>query len=180
MLIGLHGKIGAGKDTVAEYICEKYFFTNKKFAHNLKYITSILTGCDISDCYSQEGKNIYLEKWGMTIGEFQQKLGTDAIRNNLHKDAWVISSLSDYTHGGSWIFSDVRFPNELEAITSLGGISIKIERPVKINHTRNVQHESETALDHITDWRYVIYNDGSLEDLYNQVDYILEDAFGGY
>ena len=43
---------------------------------------------------SQSGKATYLEDWGMTVREFQQRLGTDAVRDGLHKDSWVLATLS--------------------------------------------------------------------------------------
>lgn len=174
MLIGIHGKIGAGKDTAAEYICEKYSFENNKFAGKLKEITSLMTNCDIADCYSQEGKNKYLEDWDLTIGEFQQLLGTNAVRDNLHKDAWVLSTFSSFNYDtDNWVISDVRFPNEANKIKALDGLLIKIERNVTIDHNRNNTHESETALDNYTGWDYIIQNNDTIQTLYKNIDDVI-------
>ena len=97
----------------------------------------------------------------MTVREFLQKLGTDALRDNLHRDIWVNALFADYKEPDNWIITDVRFPNEAQAIKDKGGIVIRIERGEQ--NTENL-HISETALD---DWEfdYVINNNGSLEQL---------------
>ena len=98
----------------------------------------------------------------------------------------------------SWIITDTRFPNELEAIKSRGGITIRVNRyPNKIyvsrgaNNTKEIdfdstnpmhmshylgdirnKHESETALDK-EEFDYVIDNNGTLEELKEKVKEIL-------
>ena len=82
----------------------------------------------------------------MTVRELFQKIGTDAIRNNVHQDAWVNALMTDYkpdkfyskhearsvsTSFPNWIITDVRFPNEVKAIKSRKGILIKVERNEK-------------------------------------------------
>lgn len=83
----------------------------------------------------------------------------------------------------NWIITDMRFPNELEAIKVRGGITIRVNRNI-INTElidgsfiqgkiiRVDEHASETALDK-TEFDYTINNDGTLEDLINKVREIL-------
>lgn len=97
-----------------------------------------------------------------------------------------------------WVVTDTRFPNELEAIKSRGGITIRVNRypnkiyasrgakntreidfdptnPVHISHyLGNIKnkHESETALDQV-DFDYVIDNNGTLDELKEKVKQIL-------
>lgn len=86
----------------------------------------------------------------------------------------------------NWIITDMRFSNELEAVKKREGVTIRVNREIKhqvetLGGTTNVpegyfptnQHESETALDHIQDWDYVINNDGSLSELIDKVREIL-------
>jgi guanylate kinase len=66
----------------------------------------------------------------------------------------------------------MRFPNEMDAIKSRKGITIRVNRD---NGTRAIDlnpHASETALDG-HEFDYVIENDGSLEDLVQKVKEIL-------
>ena len=63
------------------------------------------------------------------------------------------------------VIPDVRFPNEADAIKELGGIIWRINR-----HGLNGinEHRSEHAMDsQMVD--HVIYNDGSLEELSDEV-----------
>lgn len=58
------------------------------------------------------------------------------------------------------LVDDVRFSNELEAVRSLGGKIVKIERP---GFSVAGEHASETALDGYQNWCGQIRNDGTLE-----------------
>jgi dephospho-CoA kinase len=62
-LIGISGKIGSGKDTVAAIIQELYpQYEVKKFAGKLKDIASILTGIPVEKFEDQEFKKTDLGK----------------------------------------------------------------------------------------------------------------------
>ena len=148
----------------------------RKFAGKLKDIASHLTGIDVEDFEDQEFKKTLLgSEWGtvehnplnnipvfgdvqfnslMSVRDFLQKLGTDALRNGLHDNVWVNALMADYKlieYGDdeqgqypNWVITDTRFPNEAKAIKDKGGIIIRIDRPgIKpIN-----DHPSETGLD---------------------------------
>jgi hypothetical protein len=165
----------------------------KKWAGKLKTIASILTGIPVENFEDQEFKKTLLgPEWGtvtdiplnsipvfadiqfnslMSVRDFLQKLGTDAIRDGLHENTWVNATLVDYTTESDWIITDTRFPNEAEAIKKAGGIIIRIERPgVKpVN-----PHPSETSLDK---WKFdhTIINDGSLTDLTKKIKKVLKE-----
>lgn len=92
----------------------------------------------------------------MTVRGFLQKLGTEAMRDVIHPEIWVNALFADYNPGLSsrqivmdalsdtdkkmtskeslpnWIVTDVRFPNEAEAIVERGGLLIKVFRPGKL------------------------------------------------
>lgn len=154
----------------------------KKFAGKLKDIASHLTGIDIEDFEDQEFKktNLSREWWTtcdegwqpMTVRDFLQKLGTDALRNGLHPNVWVNALMADYYEDSNWIVTDTRFPNEAMAIKEKGGIIIRIDRPgVKpIN-----DHPSEVALN---GWNfdYKIANVSDLISLTFTVENILKHA----
>ena len=193
MIIGISGYSGSGKDLVGTIIQEislnKWHI--KKWAGKLKTIASILTGIPVENFEDQEFKKTLLgPEWGtvkdiplngvpvfadiqfnslMSVRDFLQKLGTDAIRDNLHENTWVNATLADYTNESNWIITDTRFPNEAEAIKKAGGIVIRINRPgvQPIN-----PHPSETSLD---DWNFdaVINNDGDVSDIVHKVGLLL-------
>lgn len=206
-IIGIAGRMGSGKNTVGDII-EKLCLTNngpkfeqKSFAGKLKQIASLLTGIDVKDFEDQEFKKSYLgAEWGtvesnplnavpvfeniefnhlMSVREFLQKLGTEAIRDGLHPNALVNALMCEYKRPkmseyspSNWIITDVRFPNELEAIEDVNGLTIKVIRPVKKSKTTARLHPSETSLDKAR-FNYTIFNNGSIEDLIEKVRQIL-------
>ena len=198
MIIALNGYAQSGKDTVANIIQEiDSSWQNKKFAGKLKQVASLLTGIPAEKFEDQEFKNsllggewdgiMFVEGYGnhetsMTVREFLQKLGTEAIRNNLHRDAWVNALMADYkaintTIGTSefdiqdiditpnWVITDCRMKNEAKAVKVRGGLVVRIIRP-GVGPINN--HQSEIDLDDYP-FDYVIVNDGSLKDLEDQV-----------
>jgi hypothetical protein len=89
-----------------EWLDENSGWEIRKFAGKLKDIASHLTGIDIEDFEDQEFKktNLGTEWWTtcdeghqpMTVRDFLQKLGTDALRNGLHPNVWVNALMADY------------------------------------------------------------------------------------
>lgn len=131
-----------------------------------------------------------------------QLLGTECGRDIIHPNIWVNSLFADYKADNlayhhaytkenvnyglqtlefpNWIITDMRFPNEMEAVVEKGGITIRVVRPHGyINpHTGEYKemplsyHSSETALDD-AEFDYEILNDGTIEDLIEKVRTIL-------
>jgi hypothetical protein len=203
-LIAISGKIGSGKDTVGEII-QKLCLTNeapnfeiKKFAGKLKAVGSLLTGIPIEMFEDQEFKKtdlpsewVYIENGyaarNMTVRDFLQKLGTEAMRDNLHTNVWINALFADYRETESifrgkviekhslpnWIITDMRFPNEMEAVVNRNGVTIRVVRPNLTSfESMLTPHPSETALDD-AEFDYTINNSGTLEDLVKIVRTIL-------
>ena len=104
MIIALSGYAGAGKDEIASTICELYpGWKVKKFAGKLKEVSSLLTGLPIEAFEDRLVKDMTLEGWDMTVREFLQRLGTDAVRDNLHQDAWVNALISEYNRSMEFV-----------------------------------------------------------------------------
>lgn len=148
----------------------------KKFGEKLKEIATILTGIPVEKFEDQEFKKTEMsEEWSvnglpMTIRQFLQRLGTEAIRNNLCQDAWANALFVDYKVEDSpkWIITDLRFPNEYKMVKNYEGITVRVTRP----NISTQYHLSETALDeYIFDEEIV--NDGSIDDLILKVEDIL-------
>jgi len=174
----------------------------RKFAGKLKDIAEHLTGIDIEKFEDQEFKKTNLSsEWDvpaevslvdgvvnigeyrpMTVREFLQKLGTNALRNGLHDNVWVNALFADYKlieygddeqgHYPNWVITDTRFPNEAQAIKDKGGIVIRVDRPgvSPIN-----DHPSEIGLD---SWKfdYKIVNNSDLFKLKFDIFNILKHA----
>ena len=75
----------------------------------------------------------------------------------------------------NWIITDMRFPNELEAVKKHNGITIRINRGL-VERTGNMiqepEHISETALDNY-EFTHVISNNGTIEELIERVKEII-------
>lgn len=169
-ILSCSGKIGSGKDSLANLIVinSKKKIEVKKFADNLKIICSVISGRPIEDMYSSDGKNKFIPEFQMTVGEMQQKIGTEVFRDNFDQNVWVKSLFASYTPDQIWIITDVRFQNEAEYIKRVGGIIIRIEgdpAKIRLNSTRNLNHPSETSLDDYEHFDELIHNVGTLEDL---------------
>jgi hypothetical protein len=161
----------------------------KKYAGKLKDIASHLTGIAIEDFEDQEFKKKNLgTEWNvhgmpMTVREFLQKLGTDALRDGLHSNVWVNALFADYKcvpadrapNGwdcDNWIITDVRFPNEAKAIKDRGGIIIRVDRP-GVSAVNN--HPSETSLD-TWNFDYKLVNNSDIFTLKSSVKQVLQHA----
>lgn len=177
MLIGISAKIGHGKDTVGQMIVEllgeNQFgqrYEIKKFAGKLKHITSLMTGCTLEQLEDPIKKNDLIgPQWGdLTYRKFMILLGTEAMREVIHANAWVNALFSTYMAGLLWIITDVRFPNEAQAIQERNGFLIRVIRP----GVPSLDHISETALDEYR-FHYTIVNDGDLNDLREKVKQML-------
>lgn len=180
MIIGITGRMHAGKTTAANLIISKSeaTFHRHAFAEPLKAVCSAMTGCKISDLDDPKFKTtevpthvtklfnsyFHLASKSYTYREFLQYFGTEMIRSH-YQDFWVDVLMSKYDPNESnWIIDDLRFPNELESIRKFGGLVIKITRP----NSGYSSHPSEMYVDKFK-CDYLINNDGDLTDLDNKI-----------
>ena len=164
MLLGLSGYAQSGKDTIAA-ILEERGFLRAGFADALREFAVALDPIVLTDGtrYSHlleilgyEGAKKFPE-----VRLFLQKLGTDAGRRVLGEDIWVETAMNRLEPDKSYVFTDVRFPNEAGAVRDRGGVLWRIDRP---GYGPVNGHPSETAIDDY-DFDRRIVNDGTLDDL---------------
>jgi hypothetical protein len=127
---------------------------------------------DINDITNETIDNIsHKNQTPMSAREFMQFFGTNIMRR-IYDNIWTNNTIKRIKAENTElaIISDVRFPNEVEAITNEGGVVIKLTRnPFKDKHA------SETSLDNNSfdqsNFTHVIKNGGksSLETLLNKV-----------
>lgn len=187
-VIGVIGKMGSGKSTVAHILLEKHNFVSIAVADPLKRI--------VQEMFDIPGECLWGPSEARTgqIREMLQKLGTDYGRyfdedlwaNKLHnrikslRQKKVDPFFPDYVFtnpGMNVVVSDIRFPNEAKVIRSLGGTLCKVVRDVVPQRDATDHHISETAMDNIR-YDYTIINNGSLEDLENAVDAVMRTVKG--
>ena len=187
------------EDYLQKNIC-KSGWKVKRFAGKLKECASLLTGIPVEDFEKQEVKNSYLPSmWDiitcnhsksyaelciskdcsncseattkqMLVRELLQRLGTEAVRDGLHQNAWVNAFFAGLKVSENIIVADLRFPNEYQAVLDRGGVVIRVNRTERCFTPK---HSSETALDNFK-FDYVIQNDGTYQDLCDSVKEMLK------
>ena len=175
-LIGLAGKAGAGKDTVADYLWEKEGAIKIAFADALRAAGTSIFDLDPRNFLDRDLKEAEVEYWGMTPRRMLQLLGTEATKPVFGDDIWLkrwflsYSAVRDTDHV---VVPDVRFDVEAEAIRHLGGTIVHIVRPGAGLSGATGEHASEAGIE-LQDGDLYLLNDGTTYDLGNKVDELWE------
>jgi len=191
ILLGLAGKAGSGKSTVAEFLVSQYGFQRLSFAEPLKEMLLKAGICSRDELYVKKSA---FSRWIM------QKVGTDIFRNQIDPDFWVkkmaeklncyfatsncyfATSNSLDNSSSKVVIDDVRFLNEASLVKQYGGVIVKIERDLynclQSDIVGNNQHVSETEMELIQP-DFVIHNTGSLDDLLNCTSLLIARLFQG-
>ena len=178
MLIGLAGRAGAGKDTVAGIIREKVASAGRKtavasFADPLYRAISTITGIPVSMLRDRRFKEDTIDWLGKSPRQLLQTLGTEWGRGLVHPDIWVRAAMREAKArrdiGVGSVFSDVRFNNEASAIREAGGRVFLVIRPsYECLAADAATHSSEAGIrDDLVD--AIIVNDGDLVQLRERV-----------
>lgn len=168
LIIGLTGRKRAGKDTFADVLVKDHGYTRASFADAVRdaalRLDPIIEVFDADNsCYDPDccggpypilterrlSEIVAAIGWERAKDEYEevrrtlQRLGTDAVRT-IAPDFWIDAAFATLDVEGPVVFTDVRFPNEADAIRERGGIIVRIER-------RGIDdgdtHASETAMD---------------------------------
>jgi len=204
MIIGVCGLIGAGKDTIADYLVNIHEFRRDSFAATLKDAVSAVFGWDRDMLEgrtrsSREWREKPDEWWSQRLGQditprwILQHWGTEVCRQAFHDDIWIASLENKLRNTRDHVvISDCRFPNEIQAIRSQGGTVIRVVRgpdPQWYSIAEHAHygvdgawatlqtfgiHASETAWIG-THFDFVLDNNGSLDDLYQQINDLVRD-----
>ncbi len=163
-LIALCGLKGSGKSSAANALASVLPAARVRFAGPLK---DMLRAIGLTDAEIEgELKELPSDKLcGKTPRHGMVTLGTEWGRQMIGEDIWVEawkrSVAPHLARGVDILTEDLRFPNEYEAVRSLGGIVLRVTRPGLLPG----DHESEQhALKFAADVE--VCNDGDLEDLH--------------
>lgn len=154
-IIVISGKQFSGKDTFAKFLLE--FLPNFRrigIADSIKLEYGKLNNLTFEEI--EKNKHLYradlieLGNWGRA-----------------QDDNYWLNKIIEAD--GSVIVPDIRLPKELEIFKSHGAISMRIEAPRENRGTRGVlvkeDDPTETTLDGVKDWDYIVENGGTLEEL---------------
>lgn len=170
MIVGLSGRMGCGKSTVASFLAAEYGYQRHRMAGPLKaMLKSLGLTDDHIEGHLKEKPCALLG--GKSPRHAMQTLGTDWGRHMIHPDLWV-NAWAATLPSGNVVCEDVRFGNEAEAIRKAGGIVIRINRgnPDEPGHISELMpFEAD----------YTIRNDGSVIDLNRKVSTLLYNLASG-
>jgi len=141
MIIGVVGLIGAGKDTIADYLVNIHQFRRESFANTLKDAVASVFGWDRellegrtkhSRAWREQVDPWWSERLGMpdlTPRWVLQYWGTEVVRRGFHDDTWI-ASLENRLRKTTddVVISDCRFSNEIAAIKRAGGLVVRVHR----------------------------------------------------
>jgi hypothetical protein len=134
IVVGLCGRAGAGKNTVAEFLRD-YGFCQIAFADPIYDAIEAITGLGKSSLSDRVVKETPIE-WlgGKSPRRLLQLLGTEFGRQMISDDVWIsllLRRVKNMIQAGHHkiAITDVRFDNEAEAIRDrLGGIVVEVVR----------------------------------------------------
>ena len=207
MIIGVCGFIGSGKDTIADYLVNSHGFRRESFANTLKDAVSAVFGWDrtLLEGRTKEAREWREQKdewWSNRLGKditprwVLQYWGTEVCRKSFHDDIWIASLENKIRNSKDHVvISDCRFPNEIKAIKSAGGVVIRVVRGaepewyqdavnanagrgnmswlISTERLRSLNiHASETAWVG-TKFDHVLSNNSTIDDLFLQVEQVL-------
>jgi hypothetical protein len=177
-IIGLTGKAGAGKDTVADRLVSNYGFLKYSLAGPLKEMLKVIG----VDCENRETKELPHPVFGVSPRVMAQALGTEWMRKCVAHDGWIrlaaqfvsqtraMNNLEDVPTVKGIVFSDVRFVNEAEFIRTHGTL-VHVWRP---DVAPVAAHESENGIP-FQDCDRALMNDKTVEVTFRRLDDIMAD-----
>jgi dephospho-CoA kinase len=176
-IIAICGYKGSGKDTIANYLSNKYNYKHYKISSKVKDIVKILF--NVNDYDYDNNKEFVNEKWGISIRQMMQFVGTDMFQfkiqellPNINRDFWIKTLFSDELikniNNTNIVLSDLRFIHEFNYLKKLN-IPIIIIRVDNSNIKKNDEHISEREYINIP-YDYYINNNNDIHSLYNKID----------
>ena len=169
-LIGLVGRAGAGKTTVAEYLVEYYGFTRTAFGDPLKQMLLEAGMCSREELWGHKTER---SRWLL------QKIGTDILRKQVDPKFWVRKTAENvhrlFDKGFRVVIDDIRFPEEASMVKAFlrEGCLIKLERIGHVDVMAGTTHESESLVDTIEADHVIRADSGEVQKLLRCVEEIV-------
>lgn len=175
-LVGLIGKKRSGKDTFARGLIERGY-ERFAFADNLKASVLAVDPLVFSAVRQSSGFRELPQSGPIRLSAVVERNGWEAAKErpevrrllqhygvairDLDEDFWVRSAMQQAQAAPLAVLTDVRFPNEVAAVQSAGGVIVRVTRPGLVSTD---EHVSETALDDY-DADVTVSNEGTADDL---------------
>lgn len=179
MKIALIGKSRSGKDTIAEYLEDKYGLHNYKFSYGITEIIKKYFPKDLE-------KGVKLRGHYIKIGQSLRELDEDVwVNYTLSKINYLWESLENV------VISDVRQENEFIRLHKEGFKFIYVDCDNAIRYKRMKEkgeempdafnNDPDKSVNYLVikylDLMHIVINDGSLEDLYKAVNCMINRIY---
>lgn len=189
-IIGVLGRKRHGKDTFAARLCNDHGFTRLAFADKLReaaYQADPLIAVEQDEYALLDGWCLPYDRPYVTrLQHLVQAVGWERAKEirevrrtlqhigvgvrELDPDFWVRIVMTEAaTINGPVVITDVRFPNEVAAVVTNAGTTVRVVNPRLPRPDE--EHISERALDFYAP-RFTVPNVGTIEDLHRHADRI--------
>lgn len=171
IIIVFSGKQFSGKDTVAKILLKKFSsFKRIGIGDAIKRMYSNKTGLSVEEI--EKNKSIY-RKDLIDLGNWGRERNPDFWLNEIA------------LYKGNTIVTDVRMKHELDVFKSFEAYTVRVEASIEARSKRgiisSVNDETETQLDSVNDWDYIIYNNSSFDELEKNTEKLIlaiKEKFG--
>jgi adenylate kinase family enzyme len=175
-IIGLTGKAGVGKDTVADHLVKEYGFVKYSFAKPLKDMLKVIG----VDCDNRETKELPHPTFGVSPRSMAQTIGTEWMRNCVAANGWILlaekfiqavqeNNRYDERPVNGIVFSDCRFENEAVMVRQCGTL-LHVHRKVDAVQ----EHASENGIVFRDVDRHLL-NDKTVDVTFRRLNEIMGD-----
>ena len=187
-VIALTGFKGSGKDTIGDYLVKYHNYIRLAFGDPIKDACRSIFSFNEKQLHGFKEKEIVDEYWGHTPRELFQMIGTELFRmrlpelcQNMTDNIWVKSLIKKMYEmyiknpqkNKKFVITDVRFPNELNAMKDLAGTTIRVSRNIETNEIKQFTSHASEILISTFKVDYEIDNSFELSQLHNDVEQII-------
>lgn len=168
--IGLTGKMRSGKDTVGDFLKKEYGFKTFAFADGIKFVCGSL---GLEPDNTGKPRALYQEV-GQDLRKYAPNVWVDYTFREISQQC---------SNQDNVVITDVRQPNEVEALRAAGFIIVKIQADDATRIKRmeaagdnynpdDLNHETELAVDTL-DVDFTLDNNGTVKELYSLLTVII-------
>ena len=183
LIFAVSGKARHGKDTISDYLVEKYGFKKFTLAEPIKEICRTVFTFSDNQLYG-DLKDVVDDRWSVSPRQCFQFIGTELFREQIGKllpecgnSIWtkcLIEKIKLHIIDNPMaliVISDVRFENEWTEFSKLfdGCYCIRVNNPRVKTVSEHVSEKMAWSCD------IHIENDGTISDLFKKVDSLVEN-----